>query len=312
MGIVKAPEGPRASKIWFNGKLVPWDDAQLHVLTHSLHYSGAVFEGIRAYAAEQGPAVFRLKEHVDRLARSAKLYYMDLPYSPKELADAVVETVRANKLRSCYIRPIAYRARGPMGVPALRNPVHVAIAVWEWGAYLGADSEKGIKCIVSSWRRTSHRSLPMHAKATGNYQNSMLAHYEAERAGAAEAILLNEFDHVAEGSGENLFIVQGRKVITPPIESGILPGITRDSILKLAKDAGHEVEERTILRDELYTADEAFMTGTATEVAPVIEIDGQKVGAGRPGSVALHLRQKYLETVHGKHPEYRHWLTYVK
>lgn len=303
---------PKASKIWHNGRLVPWAKANVHVLTHSLHYSGAVFEGLRAYPTKQGPsAIFRMREHIDRLFQSAKLYYMPLPYSKAVLAKAVVQTVKANKLKSCYIRPIAYRAFGEMGPFPLHNPVHVAIAAWPWGAYLGKATEQGVHCITSSWHRISPKQVPTLAKSSGNYANSMLAKIEAHRAGAHEAIMLNDEEFVSEGTGENLFLVKDGKLITPPVTDNILPGITRDTLITLARDVGHSVVQEHVMRDELYSADEAFLCGTATEVAPIVEVDGERIGKGKPGPMTLHLQRKYREVVHGQHPEYNRWLTYV-
>ena len=269
----------QADLIWMNGEFVAWEDAKIHVLTHGLHYGTGVFEGIRCYDTEIGPAVFRHEDHYRRLARSAELYYMPMPYDLAALRAATHELIGRNGLRSCYIRPLAYRGYGQMGLNPLEAPVDVTIAVWEWGAYLGEEGKRnGIRAKVSSWRRISPASLIPAAKASGQYLNSVLAKIESVKAGYEEAILLDDHDHVCEGSGENIFVVWEGRIITPPPAASILDGITRKSALQIARDLGIEVIERDIARAELYLADEVFMTGTAAELVPVREIDDHTVG----------------------------------
>ncbi len=299
----------QADLIWMNGEFVAWEDAKVHVLTHGLHYGTGVFEGIRCYDTEIGPAVFRHREHLQRLARSAELYYMPLPYDVEALRAATHELIGRNRLRSCYIRPLAFRGYGQMGLNPLEAPVEVTIAVWEWGAYLGEEGKRnGIRAKVSSWRRISPASLIPSAKASGQYLNSVLAKIESLKAGYEEAILLDDHDHVCEGSGENIFVVWEGRMITPPAAASILDGITRKSAVQIARDLGIEVIERDIARAELYLADEVFMTGTAAELVPVREIDDHVVGAGTPGEVTRAVQQAFEDALHGRDERYRDWL----
>ena len=299
----------QADLIWMNGEFVAWEDAKVHVLTHGLHYGTGVFEGVRCYDTEQGPAVFRHREHFQRLARSAELYYMPLPYDTEALRAATLELIGRNGLRSCYIRPLAYRGYGQMGLNPLDAPVDVTIAVWEWGAYLGEEGKQnGIRAKVSSWRRISPASLIPAAKASGQYLNSVLAKIESVKAGYEEAILLDDHDHVCEGSGENIFVVWEGRIVTPPAAASILDGITRKSAIQIARDLGIEVIERDIARAELYLADEVFMTGTAAELVPVREIDDHTVGAGSPGEVTRAVQTAFEDALHGRSERYREWL----
>jgi branched-chain amino acid aminotransferase len=299
----------QADLIWMNGEFVAWEDAKVHVLTHGLHYGTGVFEGIRCYDTEIGPAVFRHDDHYRRLARSAELYYMPLPYDTVALRSATLELIGRNGLRSCYIRPLAYRGYGQMGLNPLDAPVDVTIAVWEWGAYLGEEGKnKGIRAKVSSWRRISPASLIPAAKASGQYLNSVLAKIESVKAGYEEAILLDDHDHVCEGSGENIFVVWEGRIVTPPAAASILDGITRKSAMQIARDLGIEVIERDIARAELYLADEVFMTGTAAELVPVREIDDHAVGTGEPGEVTRAVQTAFEDALHGRSERYREWL----
>jgi branched-chain amino acid aminotransferase len=295
--------------IWMNGEFVPWEDAQIHVLTHALHYGTSVFEGVRCYDTEIGPAVFRHQDHVDRLFRSAQAYFMDLPFTPEQIRAATLELIARNKLRSCYIRPIAYRGYGSMGLFPLTVDVDVTIAVWEWGLYLGEDGKRdGIRARISSWRRISPESLIPYAKAGGQYLNSILAKVEAHNAGYDEAILLDHVGNVCEGTGENIFVVRDGVISTPPMTSSILEGISRDSIIKIAADMGHEVVIREIAADELPLADEIFLTGTAAEMVPVRELDDRPVGIGKPGEITKALLAVYEDALYGRDERYRDWL----
>ncbi len=299
--------------IWQNGEFLPWEDARVHVLTHGLHYGTGVFEGIRCYDTEHGPAIFRLADHLDRLERSAKLYYMDLPYSSEQLRAATHELIARNALRSCYIRPIAFRGYGQMGLNPLEAPIDVVIAVWEWGAYLGEQSKhEGVRAKVSSWERISPRSLIPHAKATGQYLNSVLAKIESLKAGYDEAILLDEHGHVCEGSGENVYVVRDGAIVTPPQTASILDGISRRSVLQIARDLGYPTIERDLARAELYHADEVFLTGTAAELVPVREIDDQEIGDGRPGEITQVLQRAFDEALRGRSERYMEWLDIVE
>jgi len=292
-----------------NGEFVPWEDAKVHVLTHGLHYGTGVFEGIRCYDTEIGPAVFRGREHFKRLGRSAELYYMPMPYSVDALRDATLELIGRNGLRSCYIRPIMFRGYGQMGLNPLEAPVDVSIAVWEWGAYLGDEGKKnGIRTKVSSWRRISPQSLIPASKASGQYLNSVLAKIESTKAGYEEAILLDDHGNVCEGSGENIFVVWEGRIITPPPAASILDGITRKSAIQIAKDLGFEVIERNIARAELYMADEVYMTGTAAELVPVREVDDHTIGEGTPGEVTCAVQSAFEDALHGRSERYRDWL----
>jgi branched-chain amino acid aminotransferase len=299
----------QADLIWMNGEFVAWEDAKVHVLTHGLHYGTGVFEGIRCYDTEIGPAVFRHREHLQRLARSAELYYMPMPYDGEVLRTATNELIARNGLRSCYIRPLAYRGYGQMGLNPLEAPVDVAIAVWEWGAYLGDEGKRsGIRAKVSSWRRISPESLIPSAKASGQYLNSVLAKIESQKAGYEEAILLDDHGRVCEGTGENIFVVWEGRIITPPAAASILDGITRKSAIQIARDLGVEVIERDIARAELYLADEVFMTGTAAELVPVREIDDHAIGAGKPGPITQAVQTAFEDALHARSERYRDWL----
>ncbi len=285
--------------IWKNGELVEWADATVHVGVHGLHYGSGVFEGIRAYETSGGPAVFRLRDHLDRLDRSARLIGMTLPYSAEDLRAATLELLEANEADSAYVRPIAFYGAGGLGVLPRDNPVEVAIMSWPWGAYLGDHAlEHGIRATISTWQRVGANVVPHVAKATGVYLNSLLAVQEATTAGYDEAILLTPDGYVADGSGENVFVVRDGVLFTPDLSASILPGITRDSVIEIAQDLGHRVVEKPLIRTDLYLADEVFLTGTAAEVTPVREIDGHELGP--PGPVTLELQLAYLDTVHGR------------
>jgi branched-chain amino acid aminotransferase len=297
-----------------NGEFVAWEDAKVHVLTHGLHYGTGVFEGVRCYDTESvGPAVFRHADHIDRLFRSAELYYMPIPFALEELRSATHELIAANDLRECYIRPIVFRGYGVMGLYPLDAPVDVSIAAWPWGAYLGEEGKNaGVRGKVSSWRRISHDALIPHAKASGQYLNSVLAKIEASKAGYEEAILLDSRGFVCEGSGENVYVVRDGRIVTPPHAAGILDGISRKSIIQIAHDLGIEVIERDLARAELYLADEVFLSGTAAELVPVREIDDHTIGAGEPGPITRKLQSVFDDALHGRDPRYAEWLDYVK
>jgi branched-chain amino acid aminotransferase len=297
-------------KIWMNGELVDWADAKIHVGTHALHYGSGVFEGIRCYETEKGPAVFRLRDHLERLENSAKVLYMDLPFGREELRQATHELIAANGLPSCYIRPVAYYGYGELGVATTGNPVDVVIVSFPWGAYLGEEGQRsGITTMVSSWERVGPNMIPHVAKATGIYLNSMLATTEARRAGYDEAIMLTRDGFVADGPGENIFVVKNGKLLTPPLSMSILPGITRDTIIHLARALGYTVEETLLIRTDLYLADEAFMVGTATEVAPIRAVDDRQIGVG---PITLELQQAYLDVVNGRDQRWSDWLDVVE
>jgi branched-chain amino acid aminotransferase len=295
--------------IWMNGEFVDWADAKIHVGAHGLHYGTGVFEGIRCYETPKGPAVFRLREHLQRLADSARLLYMELPFTVDEVRAATHELIARNGLPECYVRPIAFFGYGELGVSTAGNPVEVVVMSWPWGAYLGEDNlRNGIRAKVSSWKRIGANTIPHVAKATGIYLNSMLAVSEAQRAGYDEAILLTDDGYVADGSGENVFVVKNGTIMTPALATSILPGITRDTVIQIAQDLGYVVEEGNVIRSDLYLADEIFMTGTAAEVTPVRSVDDQEVGVG---PVTLELQQAYLATVRGANERWAHWLDYV-
>ena len=300
-------------KIWKNGSLIAWKDATVHVLTHGLHYGTGAFEGIRCYGTENGPAIFRLREHMIRLHNSAKAINMKLSYSADELCKAAKETVKVNKLEACYIRPIAFYGVSGIGVNPLGYPVEVFIVAFPLGAYLGEDGLKnGIRVHTSSWHRVSNGSVPATAKVCGNYLNGALAVMEAKLNGFEETIMLNDLHMVAEGSGENIFLVTKNKILTPPLNAGILPGITRDSVMALATDMGYDVAERNFSRGELYLADELFFTGTAAEVTPIREVDRRAVGDGRPGPITKAIQTRFLDIVKGRDKKYVAWLDPVK
>ncbi len=302
----------KASKIWIKGELVDWDDAKIHILTHALHYGTAVFEGLRCHKTDRGPAVFRLYDHVWRLVNSAKIYLMDLRYSPDEIGEAVKLTIKANGFDECYIRPIAFYSYGEMGVNPLPNKVDLAIAAWHWGAYLGENAVKnGVRCMVSSWRRIDPLTLPPQAKCSANYANAALAKIEALKAGYDEAILLNMNGMVSEATGENIFRVKRGVLSTPPASAGILRGITRDTVIQLAVDVGVECKRIEISREELYTSDELFLCGTAAEITPIREVDGRKVGNGTY-PVTRKLQAAYEDAVRGRTKKYPQWLEYLQ
>ncbi len=305
------PTHDRDGEIWLDGEWLPWREANVHVLTHTLHYGGGVFEGLRAYYAQQGTAIFRLQAHTDRLYRSAHIMRMKIPYDKEVLNKVQCEAVWRNRLDSAYIRPMCFYGAEGMGLRADNLKVHVMVAAWEWGTYLGAESlEKGIRIRTSSFTRNHVNSLMCKAKANGNYVNSMLALQEALDAGYDEALLLDHEGYVAEGSGENIFIVRDGRLYTPDLTS-VLEGITRDTVMTIAKDLGFEVIEKRITRDEVYIADEAFFTGTAAEITPIREVDGRVIGAGGRGAVTEQLQSLYFDYVHGRRSEYPQWLTVV-
>ncbi|MEA2478031.1 MAG: branched-chain amino acid aminotransferase [Actinomycetota bacterium] len=299
-------------KVWMNGELVKWDQANVHVLTHALHYGTGVFEGIRCYETRRGPAIFRLRDHLARMERSGKIFMMEIPYSIDELEAAAVDLVKINDLKSCYVRPIAYRGfGGEMGVNPEANPVDVAVAVWAWGTYLGDEAlSKGVRMTISSWRRHDPNIIPPSAKVTGGYINSAMAKQEAIHKGFDEAIMLNPEGFVSEATGENIFIVKNGEILTPPLIAGPLSGITRDTVLKIAADLGMPIFERAITRADLYTAEEVFCSGTAAEVTPVREIDGRVIG--EPGPITMTLQQKYFAIVKGEDEKYYDWLRFVE
>lgn len=300
-------------KIWRNGELISWNDANVHVLTHALHYGSSVFEGIRCYETATGPAVFRIKEHIRRMFDSAKIYRMDLPrFTPKELEDACVEIVRVNKLKSCYIRPVAFRGYGEMGVLPLKNPIEIYICCWEWGKYLGAEAiVNGVDVCVSSWTRIAPNTLPAMAKVAANYMNSQLIKMEAVMNGYAEGIALDAAGYASEGSGENIFLVRDGIIYTPTLGTSALPGITRDTVITLAREAGIEVKEQAIPREWLYIADELFFTGTAAEITPIRSVDKIAIGTGTRGPITEKLQTAFDDILTGKAADRFGWLTHV-
>ncbi|HTZ08705.1 MAG TPA: branched-chain amino acid transaminase [Acidimicrobiales bacterium] len=302
-------------KIWLDGELVDWDQAKVHVLTHSLHYGSGVFEGIRAYPTSAGVAVFRLTDHIKRLFTSAKVFLIDVPFGVADLVEACKKVVAVNDLHDgCYLRPIVYLGYGEMGLNPLPCPVSVAVAAWPWGTYLGDEGVRnGIRLKVSSWQRHDPNAVPTAAKGTGMYVNSSLAKVEALKAGYDEALLLAPDGRVSECTGENIFVVRGDRLVTPPTsESGALAGITQDSVRTIARDLGHEVVEEALVRTDLYTADEAFLTGTAAEVVPIREVDDRPVGQGRPGPVTSRIQETYFAAVRGEVDRYKDWLEHVE
>ncbi len=304
---------PKSDAIWMNGKLVPWDDARIHVASHVIHYGSAVFEGVRCYATPEGPAVFRLDAHTERLFNSAKIYRMDVPYTFDEIARAQIDTIAANKMDACYIRPVIYRGYGQLGVNPFPCPVDVAIMVWDWGRYLGKEAlESGVDVCVSSWTRMAPNTLPAMAKTAGNYMNSQLIKMEAIKAGYVEGIALDAEGHLSEGSGENLFLVKNGTLLTPPLVSSVLPGITRDSVIQLARKLRIPVEEARLPREMLYIADEVFMTGTAAEITPVRSVDRITVGKGTRGPVTEALQRAFFDVVECRVPDELGWLTFVR
>jgi len=298
--------------IWIDGLLYESQNAKIHILTHSLHYGTAVFEGIRCYKTQKGLAIFRLEDHLKRLFESAKIYFMNIEYSKKELEDAIINTIKKNEIDECYIRPLVYFGHGKMGVYPLNNKVSVSIAVWKWDEYIKKENnEQGIRLMVSSWMRIDGRTMPVHAKATANYANSALARIEAIKSGFDEAILLNTAGKVVEASAENIFIVKNKTLITPPISSGSLEGITRDTVLALAKEDDILTEIRDISKDELYLADEIFLTGTAAEIKSVGEIDNRMIGNGKTGTITKRMKRLFEQSIRGNHKYSKKWLIYI-
>jgi branched-chain amino acid aminotransferase len=297
-------------KIWMDGELVAWEDAQVHILTHTLHYGCGVFEGIRAYETSRGPAVFRLDDHIDRLFDSAAIFMIDVPFTREQLVAATVDTIRVNAVPSCYIRPLVYLGYGEMGLNPLPCPVNVAIAIWPWGTYLGDEGIKnGIRLKISSWRRHDPNIMPPAAKGTGMYINSSMAKVEALKSGYDEAVMLSPQGHVSECTGENIFIVDKGAIITPPTSAGALQGITQDSVRRIAADHGLEYHVEYLLRSDLYTADEAFLSGTAAEIVPIRSVDDRELGD--PGPVTRQIQETYFAAVRGEDDRYKDWLTYV-
>jgi branched-chain amino acid aminotransferase len=298
--------------IWMNGKMVKWDDAKIHVLSHVVHYGSSIFEGERCYKTPKGPACFRLPEHIDRLWDSCKIYRMVIPFTKKQIFDAHLEIIAINKLEECYIRPVVYRGYDSLGVDPGKCPIDVTIAVWHWGKYLGPEAmEKGVKVCVSSWNRNAPNTTPMMAKAGANYMNGQLIKMEALARGCVEGIALDIFGNVSEGSGENIFIVRNGALVTPPFSASILPGITRRTVIHLAEELGIKVIEENIPREALYIADEVFFTGSAAEITPIAEIDGIQIGEGHRGPITKKLQTRFFEILEGRAPDIYNWLTYV-
>jgi branched-chain amino acid aminotransferase len=303
----------KSEKIWMDGELVDWDDANIHILTHTLHYGCGVFEGIRAYNTPTGPAVFRLTEHIQRLFNSAKIFMLDIPFTVEQIIEATKETVRVNGLPECYIRPIVYLGYGEMGLNPLPCPVMVSIAVWPWGSYLGDEGvANGVRMKISSWTRHDPNSMPPAAKGTGMYINSSMAKIEALKAGYDEAVLLSPQGYVSECTGENIFVVKGGRIVTPPVSAGALEGITQSSIMTIARDLDFEIEVGNLLRSDLYTADEAFCSGTAAEIVPISSVDDRLVGGdGRPGPITRRIQEVFHGAVRGQVDQYKDWLEHV-
>ncbi len=303
---------PKSKKIWMDGEFVDWDDAKMHVCSHVIHYGTSVFEGMRVYKTPMGSAAFRLDAHVKRLFNSGKMYRMEIPFSGKQIFDAILETIRVNKLTECYVRPVVYRGYGELGVNPFPNPVNVFIAVWEWGAYLGKEAlEEGVDVCVSTWNRIAPNTMPALSKCGANYMNSQLIKMEAILNGYVEGIALDTNGYVSEGSGENLFIVQDGVLASPPLGASVLPGITRDCVIKLAGDLGIEFQERMIPREALYIADEVFFTGSAAEISPIRSVDKITVGAGRRGPVTEALQKRFFGVLAGEVEDKYKWMTMV-
>ena len=301
-----------SGKIWMNGKLVPFKNAKVHVLTHALHYSTSIFEGIRCYDTPNGSAIFRLPEHVDRFFNSAKLYGMKVPYSKKQISDSIIKTVKASKLKQCYIRPLAYYGYGTMGLTPLKNKVDVSISCWEWKmGESKAGKFSGARCKISKWIRIDSRSQPMQAKSAANYSNAALARVEALKAGYDEAIMLNNKGHVAEGSAENIFVIKNGRITTPPLSADILNGITRDSAIQMIKADGKKISEKNITVNNLLSADEIFMTGTAAEVKSVTQVNRTKIGSGKIGPITKELQRSFMDVVMGKNKKFLPWLKFL-
>jgi branched-chain amino acid aminotransferase len=300
------------AKIWMNGALVDWADAKIHILSHVIQYGSGWFEGIRAYETKRGTAIFRLAEHLRRMHDSCKIYRVEIPYTLDQLKQAIIDTIKANGLKACYIRPLVYRGYGDVGVDPSGIPIDVAIAVWEWGSYLGAGAlANGIDVRLSSWHRAAPNTFPTYAKSTGNYLNSQLIRLEAAADGYAEGIALDAYGYVSEGSGENIFMARDRVLFTPPLTRAVLPGITRMSLIRIARDAGYEVHEVDISREMLYIADELFFCGTAAEITPIRSIDRIVIGDGKPGPITLDLQKRFFEIVRDGKDPYQ-WLTFVE
>lgn len=303
----------KADKIWMNGKMVNWDDAKIHVLSHVIHYGSSVFEGMRCYNTPKGPACFRLQEHTDRLFNSAKIYRMEIPFSRDQINEAILNLIAVNKLNECYIRPIVYRGYDTLGVDPRKCPVDVTIAAWSWGKYLGEDAmDNGVSVCVSSWNRNAPNTMPMMAKAGANYMNSQLIKLEAISHGYVEGIALDTRGMVSEGSGENIFVVQRGALVTPSFCCSILPGITRNTVITLAHETGMKVIEQPIPREALYIADEVFFTGSAAEITPISRIDGIEIGTGKAGEYTKKLQKRFFDIVEGRMPDEHHWLTFVR
>jgi branched-chain amino acid aminotransferase len=314
MGRLSYPKGMTPTpKIWHNGQFIAWNDAKIHVLSHVVSYGSSVFEGIRCYETTNGPAIFRLPEHMRRMVDSATIYRMEVPYSAELLSEAAVELVRENNLASCYIRPIVLRGYGTIGVLPVKNPVEVYMACWEWGKYLGEEAlSSGVDVCISSWNRIAPNTLPALSKAAGNYMNSQLIRMEADVNGYAEGIALDQQGYISEGSGENIFVIRDGKILTPPLGASVLPGITRDSVLKLAQALDIPIVETIIPRELLYIADEVFFTGTAAEITPIRSVDRIKVGEGRRGPITEKLQKEFFGIVNGTSADRFGWLTPVK
>ena len=297
-------------KVWHNGEFIPWNEATIHVASHVVSYASCLFEGIRCYDTPQGPGIFRLAEHADRLVNSCKIYRMELAFTREQLAQAMVELVRVNEVKHCYLRPVIFRGFGDVGVNPLKNPIEIYLLAWEWGKYLGEEAlRQGVDVCVSSWQRIAPNTLPAIAKSAANYMNSQLVKMEALTNGYTEGITLDASGHISEGSGENIFVVREDKIITPPLSSSILPGITRDSVITLARELGYTVIEQAISREMLYIADEVFFTGTAAEITPIRSVDRIVVGKGQPGPITLSLQDRFLSIVQGQAEDKYGWLT---
>ena len=298
-------------KVWHNGKFIPWSEATIHVTAHVVHYGSCLFEGMRCYETPQGPGIFRLKEHTDRLVNSAKIYRMEPPYTRDELAQAMIELVRVNRAPHCYIRPIVFRGVGEMGVNPFKNPIEVYLLAWAWGKYLGDEAlRQGVDVCVSTWQRIAPNTLPAMAKSAANYMNAQLMKMEAITNGYTEGIALDTNGHVSEGSGENIFVIRDGKIFTPPLAASVLPGITRDSVITLAREMGYPLIEQEIAREMLYIADEVFFTGTAAEVTPIRSVDRIPVGKGEPGPITRALQERFLSIVQGQAEDRYGWLTF--
>ncbi|NIM57588.1 MAG: branched-chain amino acid transaminase [Candidatus Aminicenantes bacterium] len=307
-----SPFNEKNGMVWMNGKIVPWKEANIHIASHVIHYGSSLFEGFRAYDTPKGPAILRNSAHIKRLYNSCKMYRMEIPFTQEEFEKAVIETIRANKLKACYIRPVVYRGYGTLGVDPFPNPIDCAILVWEWGQYLGEKAlENGVDVKVSTWQRMAPNTFPALAKSGANYMNSQLIKMEALLEGYVEGIALNVRGHISEGSGENIFIVMNGKIHTPPLSSSILPGITRDTVICLAKDLGITLVEETIPREMLYIADEVFFTGSAAEITPIRSVDKITIGSGKRGPVVKRLQDEFFAYINGERKDKYNWLTYV-